>query len=71
MWKGRVAKRLSLRCVEHDAADQKSSCKINIMRPGQNPADMFDWCANNKMKLIWVVDCIGDKDCCIDKAGGG
>jgi RHS repeat-associated protein len=42
-------------------------CKITILRPGMQPADAFDWCADNGMKLIWVADCAGGKDCCIDK----
>jgi RHS repeat-associated protein len=45
-------------------------CEIVILRPGMNGVNQFDWCADNRMKLIWLADCRGDKDCCITKLEG-
>jgi RHS repeat-associated protein len=45
-------------------------CKIVIRRPGMNGVNLFDDCANNGMKLIWLADCEGKKDCCITKLQG-
>ncbi len=57
--------------LESDSSTSlEGPCKITILRPGMTPVHWFDWCADNGMKLVWLADCAGDKNCCITKLGG-